>query len=290
VRVRHSVVLFTSDRGIRPAQAAQTAEAAGFDGFYVPEHTHIPVRREALHPRTGGAELPDDRYMRTLDPWVALSMAAAVTSRLRLGTAVALPAESDPITLAKTIASLDHLSGGRVVLGVGFGWNTDELSDHGIPPGKRRSVLREYVEAMQALWSQEEASYQGEFVRFAASWAWPKPVQQPRVLILLGGAGNERNLAWIARSADGWLTTPGEQDLETKITSLREAWHAAGRCGAPEVAALAGRPDAGLLERWRVAGVTEAIFGLPDRAADEVIGYIERLAGKLGIGAEAGQA
>ena len=288
--MRHSVVLFTSDRGIRPAQAAQSAEAAGFDGFYVPEHTHIPVRREALHPRTGGAELPDDRYMRTLDPWVALSMAAAVTSQLRLGTAVALPAESDPITLAKTIASLDHLSGGRVVLGVGFGWNTDELSDHGIPPGKRRSVLREYVEAMQALWSQEEASYEGEFVRFAASWAWPKPVQQPRVPILLGGAGTERNLAWIARSADGWLTTPGEQDLETKITSLREAWHAAGRSGAPEVAALAGKPDLGLLERWQVAGVTEAIFGLPDRAADEVIGYIGRLAGKLGIGAAARQA
>ena len=118
--MRHGVVLFTSDRGITPARAAQAAEAAGFDCFYVPEHTHIPVRRDSVHPGTGTAELPDDRYLRTLDPWVALSMAAAVTHAIRLGTAVALPAEHDPITLAKTIASLDHLSGGRVELGVGF--------------------------------------------------------------------------------------------------------------------------------------------------------------------------
>ncbi len=288
--MRHSVVLFTSDRGIRPAQAARAAEAAGFDGFYVPEHTHIPARREAPHPRTGTGELPDDRYMRTLDPWVSLSMAAAVTSRIRLGTAVALPAQSDPITLAKTIASLDHLSGGRVVLGVGFGWNTDELADHGVPPGRRRTVLREYLEAMQALWAQEEASYQGEFVRFGASWAWPKPVQQPRMPILLGGAGTERNLAWIARSADGWLTTPGEDDLDDKIGALRLAWQAAGRPGVPEVAALAGRPDQGVLDRWRAAGVTEVVFGLPDRAEDEVVGYLGRLAGKLGIAAEAARA
>ena len=121
----------------------------------MPEHTHIPVKREAAHPGTGDASLPDDRYLRTLDPWVALAGAAAVTTRIELATAVALPVEHDPITLAKTIASLDHLSGGRVTLGAGFGWNTDELTDHGVPPGKRRTVLREYLEAMRALWSQE---------------------------------------------------------------------------------------------------------------------------------------
>src|SRR5215475_4332661 len=130
--MRHGVVLFTSDRGISPARAAQAAERAGFDSFYVPEHTHIPVRRDAPHPRTGTQELPDVRYLRTLDPWVSLSMAAAVTSTIRLGTAVALPAEHDPIALAKTIASLDHLSGGRVCLGIGFGWSIDELTDHGV--------------------------------------------------------------------------------------------------------------------------------------------------------------
>ncbi|HEY2507071.1 MAG TPA: TIGR03619 family F420-dependent LLM class oxidoreductase, partial [Streptosporangiaceae bacterium] len=152
--MRHGVVLFSSDRGITPARAA---EAAGFDFFCVPEHTHIPVRREAAHPRTGTSELPDDRYLRTLDPWISLAMAAAVTSTIRLCTAVALPAEHDPISLAKTIATLDHLSGGRVELGVGFGWNTDELADHGVPPGRRRTVLREHLEAMRALWSQAEA-------------------------------------------------------------------------------------------------------------------------------------
>jgi len=215
--VRHGVVLFTSDRGIIPARAARAAEAAGFDSFYVPEHTHIPVRRAAPHPRTGTSELPDDRYLRTLDPWVALSTAAAVTSAIRLGTAVALPAQHDPIALAKTIASLDHLSGGRVTLGVGFGWNTDELADHGVPAASRRAVLREYLAAMQALWTQDEASYEGEFVSFGRSWAWPKPVQQPRLPILLGAGGGENTFAWIARSADGWLTTPGEPDIESKL-------------------------------------------------------------------------
>ena len=281
--MRHGVVLFTSDRGIRPARAAQAAEAAGFDSFYVPEHTHIPVKREAPHPRTGTGVLPDDRYLRTLDPWVSLSMAAAVTSIIRLGTAVSLPSQHDPIALAKTIASLDHLSGGRVTLGVGFGWNIDELTDHGVAAASRRTVLREYLEAMQALWSQTEASYQGRFVRFGRSWAWPKPVQQPRMPILLGAGGTERTFAWIARSADGWLTTPAETDLEQKISRLTVAWRDAGRAGAPQVAALAGKPEPDMLARWHAAGVTEALFGMPDRAEDEVIAYLSRLAGKLGL-------
>jgi probable F420-dependent oxidoreductase len=281
--VRHGVVLFASDRGITPAQAARAAEAAGFDCFYVPEHTHIPVRRDSPHPRTGTGELPDDRYLRTLDPWVALSMAAAVTSTIRLGTAVALPAEHDPITLAKTIASLDHLSGGRVELGVGFGWNTDELADHGVPPARRRAVLREYLAAMQALWSQDEASYHGEFVSFAASWAWPKPVQQPRVPVLAGAGGTSRTFGWIARHADGWLTTPGETGLDGKIALLHEAWREAGRDGQPRVTALAGKPDPDMLARWAQIGVTDVAFGLPDRAPDEVVGYLGRLAERLGL-------
>ncbi|HET6940289.1 MAG TPA: TIGR03619 family F420-dependent LLM class oxidoreductase, partial [Nocardioides sp.] len=164
--MRNGVVLFSSDRGIRPADLAQAAEERGFDTFYVPEHTHIPVRRTAAHPGTGDESLPDDRYSRTLDPWVSLATAAQVTSRIRLSTAVALPVESDPISLAKTIATLDHLSGGRVTIGAGFGWNTDELEDHHVPADRRRTVLKEYVEAMRALWTQDEASYDGEFVRF----------------------------------------------------------------------------------------------------------------------------
>ena len=280
--MRFGVVLFTSDRGITPARAAQAAEAAGFDCFYVPEHTHIPVRRDALHPGTGTQELPDDRYMRTLDPWVSLSMAAAVTSSIRLGTAVALPAEHDPISLAKTIASLDHLSGGRVLLGAGFGWNTDELSDHGVPAALRRTVLREYLEAMRALWTRDEASYDGEHVRFGESWAWPKPAQA-RLPVIVGAGGTEKTFGWIARSADGWLTTPGETDLEAKLGLLRRAWRDAGRDGAPRVHVLAGRPDPDLLARWHEIGVTDVAFGMPDRAEDEVVGYLGRLAGRLGI-------
>jgi probable F420-dependent oxidoreductase len=283
--VRYGVVLFTSDRGITPARAALTAEAAGFDAFAVPEHTHIPVRREAPHPGTGDSSLPDDRYLRVLDPWVSLATAAAVTTRIRLGTAVALPAEHDPISLAKTIASLDHLSGGRVTLGVGFGWNTDELTDHGVPAGKRRTVLREHLEAMRALWSADEASYDGEFVSFGPSWAWPKPVQQPRLPVLVGAGGTERTFRWIARSADGWITTPRDTEIEQQVTTLRQIWREAGRDGMPEVTALAGRPDPDELAGWRAAGVTEVLFGLPDRAADDVAAYIGRLAGRLGISA-----
>ena len=282
--MRYGVVLFTSDRGISPARAAQAAEDAGFDSFYVPEHTHIPVRRDAPHPRTGTSELPDDRYLRTLDPWVALSTAAAVTTTIRLGTAVALPVQHDPIALAKTIASLDHLSGGRVTLGVGFGWNTDELADHGVTAAGRREALREYLEAMQSLWSQEEASFTGEFVSFGPSWAWPKPVQQPRMPVLLGAGGSDRTFAWIARSADGWLTTPAEQNVEQKIASLTTAWRDAGRAGKPQVAALAGRPNPETLARWNAAGVTEALFGMPDRNEGEVVEYLGKLAGKLGLG------
>src|SRR5205085_10405483 len=232
--MRHGIVLFTSDRGITPAQAAGAAEERGFDTFYVPEHTHIPVKREAAHPGTGDATLPDDRYMRTLDPWVSLATAAAVTSRIGLSTAVALPVESDPITLAKTIATLDHLSGGRVTLGAGFGWNTDELTDHHVPANKRRTVLREYLEAMRALWTQDEAAYDGEFVSFGASWAWPTPVQS-HVPVIIGAGGGPKTFEWIANNADGWMTTPLEADIPGKVAELKAAWAAAGRSRAPAV-------------------------------------------------------
>lgn len=280
--MRHGITLFTSDRGIRPDVAAKTAENCGFDSFYVPEHTHIPVRRTSAHPGTGNETLPDDRYMRTLDPWVALGLAAAVTTTIRLGTSVALPLEHDPITLAKTIASLDHLTGGRVNLGVGFGWNAEELADHGVPPNKKRTALREYLEAMQALWTQEEASYDGKFVSFGPSWAWPKPVRQPRPPVLLGAGATDRNFEWIVRSADGWITTPNERDIVDNVRRLHKMWADAGRTGTPQILALAGRPDPEQLDQWHDAGVTEVIFGLPDRDESDVVAYIERLAGKLG--------
>jgi probable F420-dependent oxidoreductase len=278
--VRFGIVLFTSDRGISPARAAVEAEARGFHTFYVPEHTHIPVKREAPHPGTADGSLPDDRYMRTLDPWVSLAGAAAVTSRIELGTAVALPVEHDPITLAKTIASLDHLSGGRVLLGCGFGWNTDELQDHGVPVGKRRTVLREYLEAMRALWTDEQAEYQGEHVRFGPSWSWPKPVRGT-VPALIGASGTDKTFGWIAANADGWITTPRDEDVVAKVARLHGIWTDAGRPGTPRVVALDGRPDAELLAGWAAGGVTDVVYGLPDRAEEEIPGYLDRLVGKL---------
>jgi probable F420-dependent oxidoreductase len=279
--MRHGIVLFTSDRGITPAQAAKAAEERGFATFYVPEHTHIPVKREAAHPGTGDATLPDDRYLRTLDPWVSLATAAVVTSRIRLATAVALPVESDPVTLAKTIATLDHLSGGRVTLGAGFGWNTDELADHGVPAGKRRTVLREYVEAMRALWTQEEAAYDGEFVNFGACWAFPKPVQA-HIPLIIGAGGGRKTFGWIARHADGWMTTPGEQDISGKATALRQAWADAGRPGHPDIRVLVtARPSADDFATWEAIGVTELLWGLPDAPAETVEAYLDRLARRV---------
>src|ERR1700722_10706108 len=275
--MRHGIVLFTSDRGVTPAQAAKAAEERGFDAFYVPEHTHIPVKREAAHPRTGDATLPDDRYVRTLDPWVSLATAATVTSRIRLGTAVALPVESDPVTLAKTIATLDHLSGGRVTLGAGFGWNTDELADHGVPAGKRRTVLREYIEAMRALWTDEEAAYDGEFVKFGRCWAFPSPAQA-HVPLIIGAGGGPKTFSWIARHADGWMTTPGERDVDGKAAALRQVWAAENRPGAPDIRVLiATRPTADDLAAWSAAGVAELIWGLPDAPAEKVEAYLDRL-------------
>jgi probable F420-dependent oxidoreductase len=282
--MRNGLVLFTSDRGIRPATLGAAAEERGFDTFYVPEHTHIPVKRTAAHPGTKDETLPDDRYLRTLDPWVSLATVAQATSRIKLSTAVALPVESDPITLAKTIATLDHLSGGRVTIGAGFGWNTDELSDHGVPAGRRRTVLREYVEAMRALWTQDEASYDGEFVSFGASWAWPKPVQS-HIPVLVGAGAGPKTFAWIAANADGWMTTPIETDIATRAAALREAWATAGRSGVPEVVVLiAARPSPGDLAAWEAAGATELIWGLPDKSAEEVEAFIARHGARLGLG------
>ena len=240
--MRHGIVLFTCDRGITPARAAQAAEERGFATFYVPEHTHIPVEREAAHPGTGGAALPDDRYTRTLDPWVALATAAVATSRIGLATAVALPTESDPLTLAKTIATLDYLSAGRVTVGAGFGWNTDELADHGVPPGQAAHRAARVpggdagaVDAGGTPTTTGSSSSSGRAGRF------PKPVQ-PHVPVIIGAGGGPKTLAWIARHADGWMTTPGEQDIPGKAAALRQAWAGENRPGAPDIRVLVAAP------------------------------------------------
>ncbi|KAA1416384.1 LLM class F420-dependent oxidoreductase [Nocardioides humilatus] len=280
--MRNGIVLFTSDRGITPAELAVAAEDRGFDTIYVPEHTHIPVRRDALHP-TGGEELPDDRYLRTLDPWVSLATCAAVTKRIGLSTAVALPVESDPITLAKTIATLDHLSGGRVTIGAGFGWNTDELTDHHVPADKRRTVLREYLEAMRALWTQEDAAYDGEFVSFGPSWAYPKP-PQGRVPVIIGAGAGPKTFEWIARNADGWMTTPTTSDVAANADKLRKAWADAGREGEPDIRILvAKKPTAEDFADWMAAGASELIWGVPDSEKDAVLTYLDKMSTRLGL-------
>jgi probable F420-dependent oxidoreductase len=285
--VDYGLVLFTTDQGIAPASAATIAEKYGFSSFSVPDHTHIPVNREAIHPATGDTSLPDDRYLRTLDPWISLATAAAVTSRIRLSTTVALPVEHDPIALAKSIATLDFLSDGRVRVGAGFGWNTDELRNHGVPPQRRRTVLREYLEAMRALWTAEQACYEGEYVRFGSSWCWPKPVQA-HLPVLIGATANQKNFGWIACNADGWITTPRETELANPVAQLNQAWADAGRGGAPEIVALDVdvEPSADKLRQWSELGVTEALYGFPDGTEAEAEAYVSELARNLGaIGA-----
>jgi probable F420-dependent oxidoreductase len=275
------VVLFTNDRGISPADAAAAAEKNGFNTFYVPEHSHIPTKREVAHPTTGDASLPDDRYMRTLDPWVSLATACAVTTKIRLSTAICLPVQHDCITLAKSIATLDHLSGGRVDVCAGFGWNLDELADHNVPAGRRRTMLREYIEAMRELWTKDEASYSGEFVSYGPSWAWPKPVQ-PHVPVLIGAAGNEKNFKWIAKYADGWMSTPQDGDIERLVKSLYAEWDSVGRTALPRIVVLdMGKPDASRLSSWADLGVSQAVYALPDKSAEEVQAYLGRLSDKL---------
>lgn len=276
----YGLVLFTSDRGITPAAAAKLADDHNFTTFYVPEHTHIPISRETAHPATGDETLPDDRYRRTLDPWVALATAASVTSRIRLGTSVSLPSEHDPIALAKTIATLDHLSAGRVQLGVGFGWNLEELADHGVPINRRRAYLADVLGAMSALWSQDEASYDGEYVRFGPSWAWPKPVQQPRPPVLVGAFGNAKAFDWIVRHADGWITTPLDEGIGELTSLLRAKWAEAGRAGEPQVIAL--ETTAGdRLDEFAAAGVTEVLVGLPDTDYDGALRHLDQLVARI---------
>ena len=282
--VRTGIVQFTSDRGLPPQRLAPLIEAAGFASYFVPEHGHIPTRRDAAHPGTGTAELPDDRYLRTLDPWTTLAAAAAVTDRIELATAVALPVQADPITLAKTIATVDHLSGGRVTLGVGFGWNLDELADHGVPAGRRRTMLREYLEAMRALWRDEEAQYDGEFVSFGPSWAWPKPTGS--VPVLVGAGATDKNFTWIAKNADGWITTPQDRGITDAARRLAEVWQVHGRDGAPRIVALDGRPDRDRLARWGEAGVTDVLFPAVDSDEAAASEYLRRVADAVALAAD----
>ncbi len=273
--MRFGVTMFATDRTMPPVQLAPEVESRGLHSLYLPEHTHIPVSRRTPPP-TGEAEL-DDAYRRTLDPFVALAMAGAVTSTLRLGTGVALVAQHDPIVLAKQVATLDHLTGGRAVLGVGFGWNHEEMEDHGIDPRRRRAVAREHVLAMQALWSKDVASFEGEFVHLSPSWAWPKPAS--RVPVLVGGGAGPRLFDHVTEYASGWIPIGGA-GLSTSLPQLRDAWSAAGRDPVDlEVVPFGTVPDEAKLAHYADLGVTEVVLRLPPGAGrDEVLPVLDRFA------------
>ncbi|HEY6623798.1 MAG TPA: LLM class F420-dependent oxidoreductase [Acidimicrobiales bacterium] len=273
--MRFSTALFATDHAVNPVTAAVAAEVRGFHAFYVPEHTHIPVERGTPHPLTG--DTLNDEYRRTLDPWVTLAAVSSATERIRLGTSIALVAEHHPITLAKEIATLDYLSGGRVVLGVGYGWNLEELAHFGVDPSQRR-VVRECVLAMQALWTQDEATFSGEFLRFGASWSWPKPVQ-PRLPVLVGGAAGTKTFAHIAEYAEGWMPHGGA-GLGTSLPVLRQVWDDAGRDPSSlEVVIMGVVPDPGKLEHYRSLGVDEIVLGFPTDSTGEMERALDGYAG-----------
>jgi probable F420-dependent oxidoreductase len=274
--MRIGVTIFATDRSMALVDLAREAEARGFHSLYVPEHTHIPTSRRTPPP-TGDEVLPEE-YKRTLDPTVALAAAASVTSRIRLGTGIALVAQHDPLVLAKALATLDLVSGGRLVLGVGYGWNREEMESHGVDYKRRREIVREKMLAIQALWSDEVAEFRGEHVRFEPSWQWPKPVQRPRPTVLIGGAPGPRLFAHVAEWADGWLPIGGA-GLRAALPELRRAFEARGRDPATlQVVPMGVLPDAGKLEHYASIGVTEVVLRLPSAPRDAVMPTLDAYA------------
>lgn len=251
------VALFVTDRTADVRDIARAAEGGGFESFWAPEHTHIPTARTTPYPL--GDELPEE-YSRTLDPFVALTAAACVTTQLRVGTGVCLVAEHDPIVLAKSVATLDLISGGRFSLGVGAGWNVEEMTDHGVDFSVRWDVMRERIELMQRLWSDEVASYDGQHARLSPSWQWPKPTQQP-LPVLVGGSGR-RSMQHAVDYGTGWMPMPSPTPLGERLAELRALADAAGR-PTPEVTMYGARPDRGVIEHYGELGVERVVLIMP---------------------------
>jgi probable F420-dependent oxidoreductase len=274
--MQFGVTMFSTDQAMRPDDLARAVEERGFTSLYVPEHTHIPTSQRTPPP-TGDAELPD-YYKRAFEPFVGLTTAAAVTRRLRVGTGICLVAQRDPIVTAKAVASLDHLSGGRFVFGVGFGWNADEIENHGVEMRRRRDVAREHVLAMQRLWADEEASFDGEFVRLPPSWSWPKPVQKPWPPILVGGAAGPTLFAHVAEYADGWIPIGGAGVREA-LPELRRATEEAGRDPSDtRIVPFGTIPDPGKLEYYESIGIDEVVLRIPLGDADIVLPALDEYA------------
>lgn len=258
---------YNVEYGARPDELARAVEERGFESFWVGEHTHIPADRTTPYP--GGGHLPKP-YYHMADPFVSLMAAAAATDRIKLGTGICLVPQHDPIVLAKTVATLDYLSGGRVILGIGAGWNREECEDHGVPFAKRWKAMRERCEAMRVLWTEEEASYSGEFAKFERAISNPKPVQAGGPPIIIGGA-RPKTLDRIARYADGWIPIDVLiDDLGPMMQSLREKMDAVGRDpGSLSISVFAfNAKDDDLIRRYRDLGVDRTVMITPRRMDD----------------------
>ncbi len=257
----YGIAYFPTDYSIVPAALAAGAEERGFESLWVAEHSHIPWSRRSPWP--GGAELPK-RYYDVMDPFLALASAASVTSRIKLGTGICLVVQRDPIHTAKEVSTLDRLSGGRFLFGVGGGWNAEEMADHGTDFATRFALMEERIRAMKVIWTEAKAEFHGEFVDFEPMAQWPKPVQSPHPPVIVGGA-----FPWGARRAiaygDGWMPIGGrEQDVLEKLPRFRQMAAEAGRDPDSIAVTLYGvEPDAALLDRAEAANVARVVFGLP---------------------------
>ena len=271
--------MFSTDYSIRPDDLAKMLEDRGFESMWVPEHTHIPASRTSPWP--GGAELPKD-YWHTYDPFVALTAAAGATKNIKLGTGICLMIERDPIVTAKEVASLDMLSEGRFIFGIGGGWNAEEMEDHGTNFKRRWRILRENILAMKEIWTQEEPEFHGNHVNFDKMWAYPKPVQRPHPPILMGGDG-PTTFDRVVDYCDGWMPIGGRgsggPSLAEKIVLLKRQAEDAGRDpDSLNITSFGMRPDPDLIGRMRDAGVDRVIFSLPSEERAAVTPLIDECA------------
>ena len=264
---------FPTDYGIEVGELARALEERGFDSLFLCEHTHIPVSRRTPFP--SGGELPK-RYLHAHDPFVALAYAAGMTKNLLLGTGVCLVSQRDPIVTAKTVASLDRLSGGRFMFGIGAGWNAEEMENHGTEYRKRFKLMRERVLAMKAIWTQEEAAFHGELVSFDPIWSYPKPAQRPHPPILLGGE-TDHTLKRVVEFCDGWFPRyrPGFE-AKVQVERLRRMAESAGRDFATlSINVFRIPPEAAMLAACREAGVQRVLLDVPDHGRDDVLRLLD---------------
>lgn len=269
------LTMFPTDQAVPPDRLAREAESRGFESLFFPEHTHIPLSRRTPYPM--GGDLPEE-YKRAHDPFVALTAAAMATTTIKVGTGICLVAQRDPIVLAKQVASLDRLSGGRFVFGVGYGWNIDELEDHGIGAASRRAVVRERILAMKQLWTRDEAEYHGEHVDFGPCWLWPKPVQRPHPPVVIGGGAGPTLFRHVAEYADGWMPIGGS-GLGADWDHIRRLAEEAGRDPEGiEVSIIFARPKPEILDHYSSLGVRRVILSLPAAPADEVLPLLDTYA------------